>query len=209
MGLGGVFKQGAAGAGPGGFFRLTGRGRVAYRPRALRRTHPPALSVAAALGPPRHEAGNCQKAGPAGLPAESRVRTRGSTMFAVIKTGGKQYRVAAEDSHYRRQARRRAGRRRYFRPGAHGLERRAATQVGAPLVAGVDRDRPRWWSIPAARRSSPSRSAAARIRAASAAIARITPSCGSPRSSPASSPRRLRQEDHQAAADEAAPASAE
>ena len=37
-----------------------------------------------------------EKAGP-GQRAEHRVRTRGQKMFAVFKTGGKQYRVAAED----------------------------------------------------------------------------------------------------------------
>src|SRR5918993_2106528 len=39
---------------------------------------------------------NCQEAGP-GLKPESRNEHEDKTMFAVIKTGGKQYRVAADD----------------------------------------------------------------------------------------------------------------
>jgi large subunit ribosomal protein L21 len=43
-------------------------------------------------------AGNCKEAGPDSIVLpESRIEHEEKTMFAVIKTGGKQYRVAADD----------------------------------------------------------------------------------------------------------------
>ena len=93
-------------------------------------------------------------------------------MFAVIKTGGKQYRVAAED---KLKVEKVAG-----EPGD-------IIQFGEVLVVGGDnrpsaprpfrahRLRPKWWRRRAARRSSPSRSAGARIRAASAVTGRNSP----------------------------------
>ncbi len=100
-------------------------------------------------------------------------------MFAVIKTGGKQYRVAAEDVLKVEKVKGEPG---------------EIVQFGEVLVVGGDRRRLALPTVSGASvaaevieqgrgtRSSPSRSAAARIRAASAATARSTPWSGSPRS---------------------------
>ncbi len=102
-------------------------------------------------------------------------------MFAVIKTGGKQYRVAADDVIKVEKVNGEPGDIVEFGEvlvvGGDDVEARRAR-----LFSGATRRRPRCWSRAAARRSSPSRSAAARIRAASAATARSSPWSGSPRS---------------------------
>jgi large subunit ribosomal protein L21 len=47
--------------------------------------------------PPRHEAGTAKKPALRVLPRRAGSEHEDRTMFAVIKTGGKQYRVAADD----------------------------------------------------------------------------------------------------------------
>ena len=101
-------------------------------------------------------------------------------MFAVIKTGGKQYRVAAEDVIKVEKVKGEPGEIVQF--GEVLVVGGDAVTLGAPTVVGRLRSRPRCWSRAAVRRSSPSRSAGARIRAASAATARSSPWSGSPRS---------------------------
>ena len=100
-------------------------------------------------------------------------------MFAVIKTGGKQYRVAADDVLAVDKIKGDPGDTIQF--GEVLVLGGDTVQLGSPAVAGA------WWpprssSRVGTTRSSPSRSAAARIRAANAAIGRNSPWCGSPRS---------------------------
>ena len=89
-------------------------------------------------------------------------------MFAVIKAGGKQYRVAAEDVIRIDRVEKQPGEVVSF--GEVLVVGGDTPSIGAPTVSGatvageVSR-------MSAATRSSPSRSAAARIHAASAAIA--------------------------------------
>lgn len=99
-------------------------------------------------------------------------------MFAVIKTGGKQYKVAAEDVITIERLPGEAGETIIFND-VLLVQDGAGVQVGAPMVSGasvagmlVEQARDR--------RSSPSRSGAGRIRGASAAIARICRSSRSP-----------------------------
>ena len=89
-------------------------------------------------------------------------------MFAVIKTGGKQYRVAADDLLKVEKVKGEVGEIVQF---GEVLVVGGDTTLGVPTVAG-DASPPRCWSRAAATRSSPSRSAAARIRVASAATGR-------------------------------------
>ena len=104
----------------------------------------------------------------------SNTRTR--TMFAVIRTGGKQYRVAAEDVIKVDKVKGEPGEIVQFGEvlvvGGDNVDARRARPLPAP------RSPPRCWSRAAAPRSSPSRSAAARIRAASAATGRNSRWCG-------------------------------
>ena len=100
-------------------------------------------------------------------------------MFAVIKTGGKQYRVAANDLLKIEKVAGNPGDIIEFACAGRGDGDQAT--FGAPFVDGaivtaevVEQGR--------MRPSSPSRSAAARIRAARAAIASTRPRCGSTRS---------------------------
>ena len=92
-------------------------------------------------------------------------------MFAVIRTGGKQYKVAAENTITVMSLEGEAGSKVAFED-VLTLFDGTTSFIGAPNVVGA-----RCWarssSTRAARRSSPSRSAAARIRAASAATSRI------------------------------------
>ena len=92
-------------------------------------------------------------------------------MFAVIRTGGKQYKVAADNTITVMSLEGEAGSAVIF-DDVLALFDGETNHIGAPNVAGarvlgeiVDQAR--------GRRSSPSRSAAARIRAASTAISRI------------------------------------
>jgi len=91
-------------------------------------------------------------------------------MFAVIKTGGKQYRVAAEDKITVMTLEGQAGDAVTFGDVMMLVDGEAAT-VGAPFVA-APRLRAKSSSIRAGRRSSPSRSAAARTPSASAVTGR-------------------------------------
>ena len=90
-------------------------------------------------------------------------------MFAVIKTGGKQYRVAAEDKLKVEKVAGEPGDIIQFGEvlvvGGDSVTLGTPTVAGASVAAEVSRRR-------AAPRSSPSRSAGARIRAASAATGR-------------------------------------
>ena len=88
-------------------------------------------------------------------------------MFAVIKTGGKQYRVAAEDVIRIDRVDGRA--RRVVEFGEVLVVGGDTPPLGAPTVVGRHGRRRSAPARRAATRSSPSRSAAARIRAASAA----------------------------------------
>ncbi len=101
-------------------------------------------------------------------------------MFAVIKTGGKQYRVAANDVITIEKLAGEAGETIQFGEVLAFGEGEAAT-FGAPFVAGasvtaevVKQGKPR--------RSSPSRSAAGRIPAVVTAIASTRPPCASSKS---------------------------
>ena len=102
-------------------------------------------------------------------------------MFAVIKTGGKQYRVAANDLLKVEKLAGNPGDIIEFSQVLAVGEGDQAT-IGAPLVEGATGDRRSGRAGPRTRPSSPSRSAAARIRAARAAIASMRRRCASTRS---------------------------
>src|SRR5271169_2989845 len=79
---------------------------------------------------------NCQKAGRACSMSSEPGGTRERTMFAVIKTGGKQYKVAAEDKITVMMLPGEAGARIVFDE-VLALFDGAANHVGAPRVAGA------------------------------------------------------------------------
>ena len=113
-------------------------------------------------------------------------------MFAVIKTGGKQYRVAADDVVTVGKL---AGERgdavtfdTVLMVTGEGAPKIGTSAVGGLTVTGEV------VSTPAATRSSPSRSVAARIRAASAATAGTTLWCASNRSAHPAASRRIERE---------------
>ncbi len=100
-------------------------------------------------------------------------------MFAVIKTGGKQYRVAANDTITIASLAGEAGEAVTFGEVLLFADGAGATQVGAPTCL-ASASPARSCATAATRRSSPSRSAAGRTRAASAVTGRTTRSCASP-----------------------------
>ena len=137
-------------------------------------------------------------------------RTRGKKMFAVIKTGGKQYRVAADDVITVAKLEGEPGDAVTFDQ-VLMVTNDSGIEVGAPPVEGVDRDG-------RGGRAGPRREGH-RLQEAPppefAPQARASP--GLHRGADHRDPRRRREaqegcgkeEDHKAAADEAAPASAE
>ena len=100
-------------------------------------------------------------------------------MFAVIKTGGKQYRVVAEDVLRVERVEAEPGTVVEF--GEVLVVGGEPPLLGTPTVAGATVARRGARPCARRRRSSPSRSAAARIRAASAATGRNIRWCASPR----------------------------
>jgi large subunit ribosomal protein L21 len=96
----------------------------------------------------------------------SRAEHGNKTMFAVIKTGGKQYKVAADNQITVMSLPGEAGERIVFDE-VLALFDGATHRVGAPRVTGAPTPR-----------SSRSRNAGARIRSASAATGRISRSSG-------------------------------
>ncbi len=96
-------------------------------------------------------------------------------MFAVIKTGGKQYRVNANDVLTIEKLEAEAGATIEFNEVLVVGEGESAT-IGAPFVAGA-KVTAEVVEQPAARRSSPSRSVVVRTRSVRAAIVSTTPWC--------------------------------
>ena len=104
-------------------------------------------------------------------------------MFAVIKTGGKQYRVAANDTITIATVEGEPGSAVTFGEVLLFTDGAGATQVGAPLLSGISVA----GEIVSHGRDAKVialRSAAVRTRAASAVIASTTPWCASPASAP-------------------------